>query len=48
MFLDLFHLVEPELDVTLFKGGGPVSEREKVPFFLPRNGRFLRYLPVHQ
>jgi glycosyltransferase involved in cell wall biosynthesis len=48
MFLDLFHLVEPELDVTLFKGGGPPSAREKVTFFLPRNGRFVRYLPVHK
>jgi glycosyltransferase involved in cell wall biosynthesis len=47
MFHDLFRLVEGELDVTLFKGGGPASDREKVPFFLPRNGRFVRYFPVH-
>jgi len=48
MFLDLFHLIEPDLDVTLFKGGGAASAREIVPFFLPRNGRFLRYLPIHE
>lgn len=47
MFQDLFNLVEPDFEVTLFKGGGAVREHEKVLTFLPRNGRFLRTLPVH-
>lgn len=48
MFLDLFHLMEGEVDATLFKGGGPESDREKVLAFLPRNGRFVRMLPIHK
>lgn len=48
MFMDLYQLVRQDLDVTLFKGGGPVSAREKVPAFLPRNGRFLQMLPIHR
>lgn len=47
MFYDLFKLVEHDVDVTLFKGGGPTSAHEKVPVFLPRNGRFLQAVPVH-
>ena len=47
MFNDVFRLMEGELDITLFKGGGPVSAREKVPAFLPRNGRFLEMFPIH-
>lgn len=47
LFHDLFKLMEDEVDITLFKGGGAVSEHEKVPFFTPRNGRFLKLLPVH-
>lgn len=47
MFHDLYRLMEGELDVTLFKGGGPAGDREKVPVFLPRNGRFLKVLPLH-
>ena len=47
MFQDLFNLVEPDFEVTLFKGGGPVRAHEKVLKFLPRNGRFLQTLPVH-
>lgn len=46
--MDLYRLVQQDLDVTLFKGGGPVSERERVPFFLPRNGRLLQALPLHR
>lgn len=49
MFLDMFDLLKGELDLTLFKGGGPSSEREVVvPLFLPRNGRFLEALPIHR
>ncbi len=48
MFTDVFKLMEGELDVTLFKGGGPAGAREKVPIFLPRNGRFLKLFPIHR
>jgi hypothetical protein len=48
MFTDVFKLMEGELDVTLFKGGCPASAREKVPIFLPRNGRFLKLVPIHR
>ena len=47
MYHDLFKLVEQDLDATLYKGGGPVSAREVVPAFLPRNGRFLQTVPIH-
>jgi len=47
MFLDLYRLMRDQVDVTLFKGGGPVNEREKVPAFLPRNGRFVKAFPIH-
>ena len=47
MFADLFTLMGGELDVTLFKGGGATSAREKVPAFLPRNGRFVKLFPIH-
>lgn len=47
MFADLFALVANEIDITLFKGGGKRSAREKVPTFLPRNGRFLKFFPIH-
>ena len=47
MFADLFSLVGSDLDVTLFKGGGEISAREKVPAFLPRNGRFVNLFPIH-
>ena len=47
MFHDLYKLVGHEVDVTLFKGGGPTSAREKVPVFLPRNGRVLTTVPLH-
>lgn len=48
MFHDLFRLMEGELDVTLFKGGGAASDRERVLTFLPRNGRFVRTFPIHR
>lgn len=47
MFFDLFRLMGCDLDITLFKGGGPASAREKVPVFLPRNGRFVKMFPIH-
>jgi glycosyltransferase involved in cell wall biosynthesis len=48
MFADLFALLRDDVDITLFKGGGPVSAREKLPLFLHRNSRALRLLPVHR
>lgn len=33
--------------MTLFKGGGSTCEREKIPFFFPRNGAFLKTIPLH-
>ena len=48
LFHDLFKVLEGEIDVTLFKGGGERGEREKVLAFLPRNGRFLKALPLHR
>ena len=48
MFYDLFRLMGGELDVTLFKGGGAATARERVPIFLPRNGRFVKMFPIHQ
>lgn len=47
MFTDLFAVVREDLDVTMIKGGGPLGERELVPAFLPRNGRFLQTIPLH-
>ncbi len=47
MFSDLFDVLRDEVDITLIKGGGPVSAREWVPRFLPRNGRLLRAVPLH-
>jgi 1,2-diacylglycerol 3-alpha-glucosyltransferase len=47
MFQDLFTLMRNELDITLFKGAGATGEHEKVPAFLPRNGRFVKLFPVH-
>jgi glycosyltransferase involved in cell wall biosynthesis len=48
MIDDLYRLLEGELDVTLFMGGGATGERKKIPVFLPRNGRFLRMFPIHR
>lgn len=38
---DLFDLLKPDLDITLFKGGGQVAERELVVPNLPRNSPAL-------
>ena len=46
-FRDLFHLVEDEVAITLFKGGGPNTEREKVLLFARRNGLLPKLFPVH-
>jgi glycosyltransferase involved in cell wall biosynthesis len=48
MYADLFGLMRDEVNLTLFKGGGPAGEREHVLPFLPRNGRFLQTLPLHR
>lgn len=47
-FDNLFHVVQDELDIVLFKGGGPRSDREIVLRFARRNGRLLKYFPVHR
>jgi glycosyltransferase involved in cell wall biosynthesis len=47
MFRDLFETLKPDLDVTLFKGGGRSKEREvRVPC-IRRTGRLARVLPLH-
>ena len=46
-FMDIFRLVGTDLELTLFKGGGPETEHEKVLRFIPRGGRMVRLLPVH-
>jgi glycosyltransferase involved in cell wall biosynthesis len=50
MFADLFEVLRErtDLDVTLFKGGGPRDANQRVPLFLPRNGALVRALPVHK
>lgn len=45
---DMFLAFKDVVNVTLFKGGGPSGEREVVPGSLRRDGRFLRYLPLHK
>jgi len=47
-FQDIFNLVKDDLDITLFKGGGPASDREKVLMFAYRNGPLPRLFPVHR
>jgi glycosyltransferase involved in cell wall biosynthesis len=37
-----------DIDVTLFKGGGPVSETEKKPFFIRRDSKLLEVFAVHK
>jgi glycosyltransferase involved in cell wall biosynthesis len=48
MFSDLFRVVGEETDMTAFKGGGGVSERERVLRFATRNGAIPRILPLHK
>lgn len=45
---NLYRMLEGELDLTLFMGGGVTGERKKIPIFLPRNGRFLKLFPIHK
>ena len=47
-FGDLFVRLQAEVDVTLFRGGREPSARERTPFFLRRNGRLLRWVPLHR
>ncbi len=42
---DLFGLVESDVDITLFKGAGPVTGREKVIHHVKRTGMFSRIFP---
>jgi glycosyltransferase involved in cell wall biosynthesis len=48
MFSDLFDLVKDDIDVTLFKGGGPTSDNAINLRFIQRNGKFLKYFPFHK
>ncbi|MFT6050388.1 MAG: glycosyltransferase involved in cell wall biosynthesis [Halioglobus sp.] len=48
MFQDLFDLLEDDIDVTLFKGGGKESKKERRLLFTTRNGRFLKWFPIHK
>ena len=48
MFLDLFNLVKDDVDITLFKGGGPSNDREKALLFASRNGWLVKLLPIHK
>lgn len=47
-FSDLFRVLHDRVEVTLFKGAGPEGPREKVPAFVPRNGRLSHALPIHR
>lgn len=47
-FTDLFGVLRQDFEVTLFKGGGPPSESEKVLPFVRRGGRLVKVLPVHR
>lgn len=47
-FMDIFRLVGSDLDITLFKGGGESSGKERVLRFIPRGGRVVKLLPVHR
>jgi len=48
MFTDLFLLLKDDLDLTLYKGGGPTSGIEKNLIFIRRNGLFLKCFPIHR
>jgi glycosyltransferase involved in cell wall biosynthesis len=48
MFQDLFDLLKDDIDVTLFKGGGQESKNERKLLFATRNGRFLKWFPIHK
>lgn len=48
LFRDIFDQVQPQLDITLFKGGGPGTEHEKALRFMHRGGRAVRMLPLHK
>jgi glycosyltransferase involved in cell wall biosynthesis len=47
-FTDLFHLLADDYDITLFKGGGEVTDKEKVLPFIYRNGAVAKLFPIHQ
>ena len=47
LFRDLFELMRDDVDITLLKGGGPNLAQEKRMRFLPRGGRFLKWVPLH-
>lgn len=43
---DLFDLLRDEMDITLFKGGGEVGPRERIPTLLGPASRVARALPL--
>src|SRR3974390_2154600 len=47
-FADLHQRLVDHVDITLFKGGGPSSGREKRGPLLARVGRFLQVVPLHK
>lgn len=47
-FGDLFHTLRDDMDVVLYKGGGPTSDSERIIPFIARGGRFLKTLPIHR
>lgn len=47
-FRDVFREMRPYLDITLFKGGGPPADHEKVLHFIRRGGRMVKLLPLHK
>lgn len=46
LFADLFELVKDDVDVTLYKSGGAVNARERVPRFLKSLTALTRKLPA--
>lgn len=45
---DLFHLLNRDLDLTLYKGGGTRKKNEKVLKFIKRNSWFAKHIPLHK
>ncbi len=48
MFQDIFQLAADDIDITLYKGGGPSKKNEIVLKFVNRNGWIAKYFPLHK
>ncbi len=48
VFGDLFETVRDDLDITLFKGGGPAGPAERIPAGLKRASAFARLIPFRR